>query len=82
MVLAFKKMFFILSREYSNINLQFNAEQSEIVLFNSVPAPEGYKVDLDGTLAAPKPKIRHLGLPIGSSPSVISSVGRPVPTAV
>ena len=66
-VLAFEKNFSILSREYSKINLKFNAEKSEVVLFNWGPVPEGFNIDLNGVLVAPKLEMNYLGLPIGNS---------------
>jgi hypothetical protein len=53
-----------LSREYSKINLKFNAEKSEVALFNWGPVPEGFDVDLNRVLVAPKLEVNYLGLPI------------------
>jgi len=49
-----RKKISILSREYSNMNPKFNAEKSEVVLFNMRQVLERFKCDLDGESVASK----------------------------
>ena len=46
--------FSTLSQRYSKIYLKFNAEKSEVVLFNWSPVLDGFNVDLNGVSVAPK----------------------------
>ena len=66
-VQSFERNFAILSKEYAKINVTFNREKSDVVLFNWDETWAGFTVNLDGAPVCPKSQMKHLGLPIGDT---------------
>ena len=66
-VQSFERNFAILSKEYAKINLTFNREKSDVVLFNWVETRAGFTINLDGAPVSPKSQMKYLGLPIGDT---------------